>query len=107
MSSCDDIVNFPVGVFYGGSKGGAKSIEDLYDKILCSTERCLKCLESNEKCTFHCKDCYNENRVCDPCKALGYTDWHPLLRACEVCLRKNDVCTRLLPLVWTLDCDPK
>lgn len=94
-------------MFYGGSKGGAKSIEHLYDKILCSTERCLKCLKRDEECTFHCKVCYNEKTVCHPCKALGYTDWHPLLRACETCLRNEYVCTRLLPLVWTSDCDPK
>jgi hypothetical protein len=53
MSSCDDEVNFPVGVFYCGSKGEARSIEDLYDKICHSTEQCLNCLESNKDCTFH------------------------------------------------------
>lgn len=97
MSSCDDKVNFSVGVFYCGSKGDAKCIEEVYDKILCSIEQCSKCLQSEVECTctFNCKDCYDGKDVCDTCTDLGYTNWHPLLRPCKLCLENNT------------DCDPK
>ena len=58
VASLDDKVNFPIGVFYCGSKGGANYIEELYHKILGVAQRCSSCLQSDVECIFHCDDCY-------------------------------------------------
>ena len=55
----------------------------------------------------HRDNCFSEKIVCNLCSTSGYTDWHSLLRPCSQCLRENKVCTRLLPLVRSPDCDPK
>ncbi|EDO46508.1 predicted protein [Nematostella vectensis] len=107
ISSMDDQVNFPVGVFYCGSKSGASHIKDMFSKVLGSTEQCLMCLQNDKRCTFLCEACYNDKDVCDQCSEKGYTDWHPLLCPCEVCIADNSLCIRLVPLVWCTDCDPK
>ena len=70
-----------------------------------------------QNCTSHSKhveghkphrdNCFSEKIVCNLCSTSGYTDWHSLLRPYSQCLRENIVCTRLLPLVWSTDCDPK
>ena len=107
MASLDNKVDFPIGVFYCGNKGGAHYIEELCRKIMDVAQRCSGCLETDTDCKFHCDNCFSEKMVCNLCSTSGYTDWHPLLRPCSQCLRENIVCTRLLPLVWSTDCDPK
>lgn len=107
MTSLDNKVDFPIGVFYCGNKGGAHYIEELYGKIIDMAQRCSLCLKSNTECKFHCHNCFNEKMVCDVCSASGYTEWHPLLRPCGHCISENILCTRLLPLVWSTDFDPK
>ena len=107
MASLDNKVDFPIGVFYCGNKGGAHYIEELCRKIMDVAQRCYGCLETDTDCKFHCDNCFSEEMVCNLCSTSGYTDWHPLLRPCSQCLRENIVCTRLLPLVWSTDCDPK
>ena len=107
MASLDNKVDFPIGVFYCGNKGGAHYIEELYRKIMDVAQRCSGCQETDTECKFHCDNCFSEKMVYNLCSTSGYTDWHPLLRPCSQCLRENIVCTRLLPLVWSTDCDPK
>ena len=92
---------------YCGNKGGAHYIEELYRKIMDVAQRCSGCQETDTECKFHCDNCFSEKMVYNLCSTSGYTDWHPLLRPCSQCLRENIVCTRLLPLVWSTDCDPK
>ena len=94
-------------MFYCGNKGGAKYIEELYHKILDVAQKCSSCLPTNTQCTFYCDDCFSKKLVCDRCSTAGYTNWHPLLCPCSLCIRKNQVCRRLLPLIWCTDCDPK
>lgn len=60
VASLDDKVNFPIGVFYCGSKGGAKYIEELYHKILGVAQRCSRCLQRDVECIFHYHDCFTE-----------------------------------------------
>ena len=107
VASLDNRVDFPIGVFYCGNKGGAQYIEQLHHKIPDVAQRCSSCLKPGVECTFHCKECFGEKFVCDSCASSSYTEWHPFLRPCSLCMREDKVCTRLFLLVWTTDCDPK
>ena len=70
-------------------------------------QNCTRHSEHVEGHKPHCDNCFSEKMVCNLCSTSGYTDWYPLLRPCSQCLREKKVCTRLLPLVWSTDCDPK
>ena len=107
VASLDNKVDFPIGVFYCGNKGGAQYIEQLHHKISDVVQRCSSCLKTGVECTFHCEECFGEKFVCESCASSGYTEWHPLLRPCSLCTREDKVCTRLFQLVWATDCDPK
>ena len=107
VASLDGKIDFPIGVFYCGNKGGAGYIENMYRDIVNVAERCLSCLENYGACKFYCVECFLKKSVCEDCSLLGYSDWHPLLRPCTSCLRENKLCQRLLTLAWCTDCDPK
>ena len=84
--SLDDKVDFPIGVFYGGNKGGEVHIQSLFVRIINVTERCLNCHKEDTNCVFYCENCFANKEVDKICSEAGYVNWHPLLRPCEACL---------------------
>ncbi|KAL9976535.1 hypothetical protein ACROYT_G013849 [Oculina patagonica] len=70
VTSMANTISKPVAVFYAGSKGGWRSVEELFDKLR-KVGYFKACLESNTDCVFSCECCLRERALCDECKGAG------------------------------------
>ena len=107
MASLDGKVDFPVGIYYGSNKGGARYIEELNEDISRTAQKCSSCLDSGVDCQFFCSECFGGKSVCEACSVVGNTRWHPLLRPCQCCASNSRKCKRLTQICWSTDCDAK
>ena len=61
MASLDYKVDFPIGVFYCGNKGGAHYNEELHRNIIGVAQRCSGCLKTDTECMFHYDNCFGDD----------------------------------------------
>ena len=72
----DDTISKPVAVFYAGSKGGWRSVEELFDKLrkvgYCNLLRLsLSGIQHRLCILLACECCLRERALCDECKGAG------------------------------------
>ena len=56
-------------------------------------------------CVSFCQNCFNSNKICFECKALGHVSVYPPSRECQNCINKKQRCIKRAILIITTDCE--
>ena len=116
LTTLDNKVAFPVGVYYLTKKGSGEERYTQFSNMICTVQTCTTCLAAataeqhilgHTQCYSYCQHCFTLKAVCDECQLLGHTSYIPQLKRCNQCVKDNVPCYKFAVIFLTSDCEEK